>query len=44
MKTEYPVRQFSKLETPFYYYDTGVLEFNIEKVRLAVEKFGFHMH
>lgn len=44
MKTEYPVRQFSKLETPFYYYDTGVLEFNIEKVRKTVEKFGFRMH
>ncbi len=44
MKTEYPVPLFSKLETPFYYYDKKVLQFYIEKVKEAVEKFGFHMH
>jgi diaminopimelate decarboxylase len=44
MKTEYPLSQFSKLETPFYYYDKKVLLDNIEKVKEAVEKFGFQMH
>jgi len=44
MKTEYPVRLFSELETPFYYYDTGVLDFNIQEAKKAIEKYGFHMH
>ena len=44
MKTEYPVKLFSKIDTPFYYYDMRVLELNIEKVRQVVEKYGFHMH
>jgi diaminopimelate decarboxylase len=44
MKTEFPVRVFSALETPFYYYDTGVLSFIIEEARKAFMKYGFHMH
>jgi len=44
MKTEYPVKIFSKLDTPFYYYDMGVLRFIVESAKKAVEKYGFHMH
>ncbi len=44
MRTEYPIRLFSDLETPFYYYDTGVLDYNIQEAKKAVERYGFHMH
>ena len=44
MKTEYPVQLFSEMETPFYYYDTGVLKSNIQNARKAIDKYGFHMH
>lgn len=44
MRTDFPVHLFEKLETPFYYYDTGVLANNIRKAKEAVSRYGFHMH
>ena len=44
MKTEYPVHLFSALETPFYYYDTGVLSHIIGEARKAISRYGFTMH
>jgi len=38
------ISRFENLETPFYYYDLGLLDQTLETCRSAAEKFGFHVH
>lgn len=38
------ISRFKNLETPFYYYDLGLLDQTLETCRSAAEKFGFHVH
>ncbi len=44
MTTRYPLSIFKKLQTPFYYYDTEVLEEVLSSAKKAVDKYGFHLH
>jgi diaminopimelate decarboxylase len=36
--------RFQNIETPFYYYDMGVLQQTLEACRAASAKYGFHVH
>ena len=36
--------KFSELETPFYYYDLGLLERTLDAAKKAADKRGFHIH
>src|SRR5258707_12257009 len=38
------INRFQHLETPFYYYDLGVLRKTIEACSNAAAKYGFHVH
>ena len=38
------VSHFKGLETPFYYYDMGLLKQTLESCKRASDKFGFHVH
>lgn len=38
------ITRFQSLETPFYYYDLGVLRNTLEACRAASAKYGFHVH
>jgi diaminopimelate decarboxylase len=38
------INKFSDLETPFYYYDMGVLRQTLEACTNASAKYGFHVH
>ena len=38
------VSHFKELETPFYYYDMGLLKQTLESCKCASDKFGFHVH
>jgi diaminopimelate decarboxylase len=38
------VTRFQSLDTPFYYYDMGVLRNTLEACRVASAKYGFHVH
>lgn len=38
------VSHFKGLETPFYYYDMGLLKQTLESCKCASDKFGFHVH
>jgi len=38
------IDRFKTLETPFYYYDLGVLRKTLEACRAASSKYGFHVH
>ncbi len=38
------ITRFQSLETPFYYYDMGVLSNTLEACRVASSKYGFHVH
>lgn len=38
------VSHFKGLETPFYYYDMGLLRQTLESCKSASDKFGFHVH
>ena len=44
MKTRFPLDQFQKLETPFYYYDTGRLEKTLDEVAALALRNGFRIH
>lgn len=45
MKTNFPVKAFAKLETPFYYYDVELLKKTLDTVRNEAAKHtGFHVH
>lgn len=43
-KGQFPVKRFSSLETPFYYYDTKVLEQTLETLTTEANKYHFKMH
>lgn len=38
------ISRFQSLETPFYYYDMGMLRNTLEACRAASAKYGFHVH
>lgn len=38
------INRFQQLETPFYYYDLGILRKTLEACRAASSKYGFHVH
>src|SRR6195952_5583256 len=38
------ITRFKALETPFYYYDLGVLRQTLEACKKASDKYGFHVH
>jgi diaminopimelate decarboxylase len=43
-KGQFPVNRFSNLETPFYYYDTKVLEQTLEVLTTEAKKYNFNIH
>lgn len=43
-KGQFPVEKFSKLETPFYYYDTNVLVKTLETLTSEANKYNFKVH
>ncbi len=44
MFNEATINRFQQLETPFYYYDLGILSKTLEACRAASSKYGFHVH
>ena len=38
------IQRFQNLETPFYYYDLGLLRQTLEACKNASDKYGFHVH
>ena len=38
------INRFKDLETPFYYYDLGLLRQTLAACRTASDKYGFHVH
>jgi diaminopimelate decarboxylase len=38
------INRFKDLETPFYYYDLGLLRKTLEACKSASDKYGFHVH
>jgi diaminopimelate decarboxylase len=44
MFNENNISHFQQLETPFYYYDMGVLSQTLTTCRDAADKYGFHVH
>jgi diaminopimelate decarboxylase len=38
------IQRFNDIETPFYYYDMGVLRNTLDACRDASSKYGFHVH
>jgi len=43
-KGQFPVEKFSKLETPFYYYDTNILNQTLEVLTTEANKYNFKIH
>lgn len=45
MKTTFPVERFAALETPFYYYDTALLDATLAAVKTAIAgEDNYHVH
>lgn len=44
MKTHFPLDSFSKLETPFYYYDLELLRATLQSIDSWSKKFDYHVH
>lgn len=45
MKTTFPIEQFRKLPTPFYYYDLGLLRNTLSAIETEVKKYAnFEVH
>jgi diaminopimelate decarboxylase len=44
MFTTDTINRFQQLETPFYYYDMGLLRQTLEACKSASDKYGFHVH
>ncbi len=44
MKTRFPLDQFQKLETPFYYYDVERLEKILDEVSGLARQYGYRVH
>ena len=38
------INRFQQLETPFYYYDLGILKQTLEACKSASDRYGFHVH
>jgi diaminopimelate decarboxylase len=38
------INRFNQLETPFYYYDLGLLRQTLEACKNASDRYGFHVH
>lgn len=41
---QFPVDKFSKLETPFYYYDTDLLRITLEQLTKEAGKYNYQIH
>lgn len=44
MKGVFPIAKFEKLETPFYYYDTNLLEETLACIKSESQKYGYEVH
>ena len=44
LKGTFPVEKFKKLPTPFYYYDTQLLQQTLDVVKTESGKYGYHVH
>ena len=44
MKGKFPTNKFTKLETPFYYYDVELLQQTLDLVKTESEKYGYEAH
>ncbi|WP_426667846.1 diaminopimelate decarboxylase [Mucilaginibacter sp. McL0603] len=38
------ISRFKDLETPFYYYDLGLLRHTLDACKMASDQYGFHVH
>lgn len=45
MKTNFPTEKLQKLQTPFYYYDTDLLQETLDAINHEIAKYsGYHVH
>lgn len=44
MKGTFPIDKFKSLETPFYYYDMGLLSQTLSNIQSESVKYGYHVH
>jgi len=44
MFNNYLIKEFQKMETPFYYYDLNLLENTINAAKKEADKYDFHVH
>ena len=45
MKTSFPLERFATLETPFYYYDTALLQATLDEINREAGRYAnFHVH
>ena len=44
MKQKFPVDKFNSLTTPFYYYDTKVLNNTLQAITKEAGKYNYHLH
>ncbi len=44
IKGIFPIDKFKTVDTPFYYYDLGLLKQTLTTVNLLAESFGYHVH
>ncbi|HOK36225.1 MAG TPA: diaminopimelate decarboxylase [Paludibacteraceae bacterium] len=44
MKAQYPIEKFSKLQTPFYYYDLDILRKTLQEVNKQIQKSDYIVH
>ena len=44
MFDQHTLERFDNTETPFYYYDLGLLNQTLKSCKAAADKFGFHVH
>jgi diaminopimelate decarboxylase len=44
IKGKFPTEKFRKLQTPFYYYDTKLLQDTLNIIKIETEKYGYHEH
>jgi diaminopimelate decarboxylase len=44
IKGKFPIEKLRKLHTPFYYYDTKLLQKTLNIIKTEIEKYGYHEH
>ncbi len=44
IKAQYPIEKFSKLQTPFYYYDLDILRKTLQEVNKQIQKSDYIVH